>query len=230
MSRLIVHVEGQTEEDFVNELLAPFLYTLGYTRVAARLIGNARQRSRRGGARSWPAVRKDITNHLKQDAGSLATTMVDYYGLPQTGPRAWPGRHAASTLPYPNNVERVEDQLSQDVVQQMGDGFNPSRFIPFVMIHEFEALLFSDCQRFAEAIYHADLASPFQEIRDTFQNPEQIDDSPLTAPSKRIIDLVPGYEKPLLGVLAALDIGLNTMRSECPHFDGWLSRLDDAAT
>ncbi|WP_420637336.1 DUF4276 family protein [Candidatus Palauibacter sp.] len=228
MTRLIVHVEGQTEEQFVNELLAPHLYDHGYASVGARLLGNARQRGRRGGVKSWQVVRKEITDHLKEDHGSLAATMVDYYGLPQSGPEAWPGRDAASGLPYPENVAHVEEKLLRDVTSEMGHAFNPSRFIPFVMIHEFEALLFSDCQGFAEGIGQETLASDFQAIRDAFPGPEEIDDSPLTAPSKRITKLVPGYQKPLMGVLAALEIGLETMRSECPHFDEWLKRLETA--
>lgn len=86
------------------------------------------------------------------------------------------------------------------------------------MMHEFEALLFSDCAAFGRGIGRPDLGGDFQEIRDAFENPEEIDDSPQTAPSKRVERLVRGYEKPLLGTLAALEIGLATMRRECPHF------------
>ena len=53
-----------------------------------------------------------------------------------------------------------------------------------------------------------------------------IDDSPRTAPSKRVEHLVRGYEKPLFGPLAALEIGLPTIRRECPHFGNWLERLE----
>jgi Domain of unknown function (DUF4276) len=74
MARLLVHVEGQTEETFVNELLREYLTERGFENVAARLVGNARQRSRRGGARSWEAVRKDIVRHLKEDQGCISTT------------------------------------------------------------------------------------------------------------------------------------------------------------
>lgn len=91
MSRILVHVEGQTEEAFVNQVLAPHLYGVGYTSVGARLLGNARQRRRRGGGRSWEAMRKGILNHLQSDQAALSTTMVDYYGLPRT----WPGREGA---------------------------------------------------------------------------------------------------------------------------------------
>lgn len=57
MTRRLVHVEGLTEETFVNEALAPHLYRRGITRVSARLIGNARQRSHRGGIKPWTATR-----------------------------------------------------------------------------------------------------------------------------------------------------------------------------
>ena len=90
MPRILVHVEGQTEENFVNTVLAPHLYSVGYTSVSARRLGNARQRSQRG-IRRWRSVRTDIVNHLKADQGTVATTMVDYYGLPHT----WPGREQA---------------------------------------------------------------------------------------------------------------------------------------
>ncbi len=98
MTRLLVHVEGETEEEFVNEVLADHLYSLGYTNVNARLLGNARLRDRRGGIRAWSAVRKDILRHLKEDPAGISTTMVDYYALPQTGGKAWPGRQEAGRL------------------------------------------------------------------------------------------------------------------------------------
>ncbi len=99
MARLLVHVEGETEETFVNEILSRHLAAHGYESVSARLLGNARQRSRRGGIRSWTSARKDIVNHLKLDRRCIATTMVDYYGLPRSGDQAWPGRGRAS-LPW----------------------------------------------------------------------------------------------------------------------------------
>ena len=67
MARLLVHVEGQTEETFVNEILRSHLLHCGYESVSARIVGNARLRSRRGGIRPWLAVRKDIINHLRED-------------------------------------------------------------------------------------------------------------------------------------------------------------------
>ena len=96
-------------------------------------------------------------------------------------------------------------------------------------MHEFEGLLFSDCDAFGRGIERRDLIADFQEIRDDFNSPEEINDSPLTAPSKRVEALIPNYEKPLLGTLAVLTIGLNPIRNECSNFNSWISTLEHLA-
>ncbi len=224
MIRLLIHVEGQTEETFVKEVLAPHLYGFGYSLVDARLLGNSRQRDRRGGIRGWKTVRGDIIEHLK--SGFFATTMVDYYALPQHGERAWPGRAAAGKKPFPRKATTVQKALLEDICGKLGSKFDPARFIPYVMMHEFEGLLFSDCAKFARGIVRPDLGGQFQAIRDAFDSPEEINDSPETHPSKRVEVLVQGYEKPILGTLAVLEIGLDAIRKECPHFRSWLERLE----
>jgi hypothetical protein len=229
VSRILIHVEGETEETFVNEILRPHLCTRGYIQVSARLMGNARQRDRRGGIRPWRTVKEDILTHLKEDAHCLVGCMVDYYALPQTGERAWPGREEAKALPFPQKAATIQAALISDVRKGMGKSFDPRRFLPYVMMHEFEALLFSDCERFAKGIGRPELALQFQQIRDGFGTPEEINDSPASAPSRRVQDLVPGYEKPLMGTLAVLEIGLEAISTECPHFRGWLDLLERSA-
>jgi hypothetical protein len=226
MSRLLVHVEGQTEEDFVNEILRDHLLSKGYHSVGARIVGNNRLRRRRGGIRGWPSVRKDIIKHLRQDPGCIATTMVDFYGLPKHGDGGWPGRAAATQGSTHAKASCVEKAILDDISSAVGADFDSRRFVPFVMMHEFEGLLFSDCEAFGRGIGRPGLESRFSEIREGFESPEDINDSPHSAPSKRIEDIVPEYEKPLLGTLAVLEIGLSTIRAECPHFAGWLDKLE----
>jgi hypothetical protein len=226
MLRLLVHVEGQTEEVFVNEVLRKHLSGFGYASVNARIIGNARLRHHRGGIRSWPSVRRDIVKHLRQDPGCIATTMVDFYGLPQTGEGAWPGRSEAAGIGTSNKASFVEEALLENLASEIGDDFDRSRFLPFVVMHEFEALLFSNCAAFAAGIGRADLATAFKQVRDSFETPEDINDKPETCPSRRIQILVPSYEKPLLGILAVLEIGLAQIRFQCPHFNNWIARLE----
>jgi hypothetical protein len=195
--------------------------------VSARIVGNARLRKNRGGIRPWPSVKKDIINHLKEDPGCIATTMVDYYGLPQEGDAAWPGRAGAAGLRPIEKANFVETALLNDLATEAD--LYPGRFVPFVVMHEFEGLLFSDCAAFSKGIGRPILEPHFKSIRDQFATPEEINDSPVTAPSKRVEALVPGYQKPFLGVLAALEIGLAAIRAECPHFNHWLSKLESLA-
>ena len=223
MARLLVHVEGQTEENFVNEVWAPHLYNVGYTNVRAIFLGNPRQRSQGGGIRPWGSVRKDFMNHLLEDQGRISTTMVDYYGLPLS----WPGR-AEAIEGQKTAIERaatVEEAVLNDILFGLTN-FNPQRFVPYVVMHEFEGLLFSDPDEFAQAIERPDLSREFQTIRNQFPTPEDIDDSPETAPSKRIQSLVEHYQKPLMGVYAVQDIGLETIRNECRLFNRWIEKLE----
>jgi hypothetical protein len=152
--------------------------------------------------------------------------MMDYYALPQDGQREWPGRAQANIRPHGAKAQTVEDALSLDVANQLGANFDRSRFIPFIIMHEFEGLLFSNCTAAAEAFGRADLEASLQEVRDQFQTPEHINDSPVTAPSKRLLAIIPSYEKPIFGALAALAIGLDAIRAACPNFDTWLTRLE----
>jgi len=168
-------------------------------------------------------VRKDILNHLREDGECLTTTMVDYYGLPQEAERAWPGRSAANSVPFEMKASTVEEALAADIREEIGSS---NRFIPFVMMHEFEGLLFSDPDGFARGIGRDALAPQLKAVRDQFATPEHINDSPVTAPSKRVKALVPDYQKPLLGTLAVIEIGLDAIRRECPQFRGWLNRLE----
>src|SRR5437660_10890494 len=117
MARLLVHVEGQTEEAFVNELLRDYLISVGYESVSARIIGNAGLRRRRGGIRPWPSVKKDIIRHLREDPNCLATMMVDYYGLPQQVAGAWPGRAEASNLESRRKASCVEGAMLKDLMK-----------------------------------------------------------------------------------------------------------------
>lgn len=202
MARLLVHVEGQTEEDFVNEVLRAHLVAKGYHSVDARIVGNARLRQRRGGIRAWHSVKTDIINHLRQDPGCIATMMVDYYALPQSGPGAWPGRAKSAGLrTIEHKTQCVEGALHDDLAATMGSGFNSGRFVPFVVIHEFEGLLFSDCAAFSRGIGRPDLEDDFRGIRGAFATPEEIDDSPETAPSKRVEAQCLDTRSPFLGFL-----------------------------
>lgn len=225
MTRILIHVEGQTEEEFVNSVLAPHLYTKGYTSISARLVGRSRIRKRRGGTCAWGDVRTAIFRHLSRDADAYATTIVDYYALPASGAKEWPGRSSCIGMSVGDKASHIHNALWQDLQNHHGAAI-ADRFIPFVAMHEFEGLLFSDPSLMAQGMGKIDLAPQFHEIRNSFDTPEHINDSPHTAPSKRIQAVIPRYDKVLFGNVAALEVTLDRMREECPVFATWLNSLE----
>ena len=119
----------------------------------------------------------------------------------------------------------VCDAFAGQLVQTLDEG-SMRRFVPYVQMHEFEGLLFSDPNQLASALRRQDLAQKLWAIRRDFETPEHIDDSPVTAPSKRIQSLISRYRKVQAGERAALAISLVKIRQECPLFNAWLNTLE----
>jgi hypothetical protein len=218
MSRVLALVEGQTEQTFVREVLAPDLGRLGVF-LSASLIGKPRHK---GGVRPWASARADILTALKQDQHRYCTTMFDYYGLPTD----WPGRRTALPRPYREAVSTIERAVHEEICGELGDSFDQSRFVPYIQTHEFEALLFAEPQILADVAQCPSLSDHFEEIVAECGEPEAIDDHPETAPSKRILGVAPSYQKVLHGTIAAKQIGLAKMKQACPHFGEWVGRLE----
>lgn len=148
--------------------------------------------------------------------------MFDFYGLPAK----FPGKAAAASLPNLADKQfAVVNALSAWAEEHWGRDI-AAKFFPYVQMHEFEALLFSDPKAFALAIGVPRLTDSFLKIRSKFVTPEDINDDPNTAPSKRIAELYPGYAKPSSPVLAVTVIGLETIRRECRLFDNWLLAIE----
>jgi len=220
MTRVHVLVEGQTEETFVKNVLLPHFSQL-QVYLYPRQVGKP---GHRGGIGEYQRARRDILSTLKQDTESFCTTMFDYYGMPSS----WPEREAASQKPFPEKPITVEQAIQADVVFALGQVFDAARFIPYVQMHEFEALLFSDPGLLAKGLdLHDD--SEVRHIRGQFGSPEEINDSAQTAPSKRILRLNSSYTKVTDGVLISQKIGLTAMRSQCAHFHAWIQRLEELA-
>ena len=209
MSRVLVFVEGQTEETFVRDLLVPYFSRLGIylTPILAQTSPG-----HKGGIVSYGKVKHQLTRLCRQDQGAYVTTMMDYYGLPND----FPGLDGRVPDAH-EQVMRLELALQQDI--------DAPNFIPNLMLHEFEALLFSAPEKIAEWLDDQALLAPMAAIRAAFATPEHINNSPQTAPSKRILTLVPNYKKTVDGPLIAEDIGLDAIRAQCPHFNNWIERL-----
>lgn len=213
-ARLNVLVEGQTEETFVRELIAPHL--AGFQVWAtARIVETSK--GYKGGAVSFGKMERQVRLWCQRDSTARVTTMFDVYGLPIDFPGA--GDWVANADPVPQ-VVALEASFQATVAQP--------NFLAYLQLHEYEALLFSDLGKLSYADVEPKVIADLQRQLAGFTTPEHVNNSLQTAPSKRIIRLWPGYEKskPLYGALIAMEIGLPAMREVCPRFDAWLSGLE----
>lgn len=212
MIRLAITVEGETEEDFVNQVLAPYLYDFEVYSTAM-LVGGARRRSGRGGNVTIERVASDLATNYHRF--HIATSLVDFYGFKDKGPRT---------------VEQLEVDITQEVARNLHGSLDERKVIPYVQLHEFEGLLFSEVDAFSDVLgSEATVITQLANIRAQFTTPEDINDDPNTAPSKRIEQLLPRYNKRLNGPEIAGAIGLSTIRAQCPRFNEWLTRLESLA-
>ncbi len=218
MIRVHVICEGQTEEMFVNELLQPVFMHKDIWLVPA-LVGKP---GHKGGNFKFERLKSDVENRLLQEKTAYCTTFFDFYGLPQN----FPGKNDVDeSADVAEKASIMKAKMTDELTRLLGQDAM-RRFIPYVQMYEFEALLFSDPDAFARGVDMPNIAQKLTAIRDDFPSPEHINNSPNTAPSKRIEQLIFGYEKPLMGSIAALEVGLNAMRERCALFDCWLKDLE----
>jgi len=222
VTRLYVLVEGQTEESFVKNVLAEVLWSRNVHPTPV-LLGTP---GHKGGQTSYTRVKRDVVALLKQDRNAYCSTMVDLYGLGAGFPGDPPPVHLSNI----DKVRHVEGAIKEDICGNLPDDLRPDlRFIPYLQLHEYEAILFSDPKAFAMGINHPDLRLQFQLIRDEFASPEDINNAPETAPSKRVIAVCPSYRKVLEGTQAAAAVGIPAMREQCQHFREWIESLEALA-
>jgi hypothetical protein len=96
-----------------------------------------------------------------------------------------------------------------------------------IVLHEFEAWIYSDPQRCQWTLPQEGIVQELVEIRDRSEGPKLIDEGPETAPSKQLVRVWPGYQKCLHGPMAVGTIGLDLVRSRCPHADQWIRALEE---
>jgi hypothetical protein len=217
LSRVLVLVEGQTEETFVRDVLGRHLDRFGiHTRAV--LVATKRTKAGlkfKGGIRHYAKVRRDLSNLLRDSDAVAVTTMLDYYGLPADFP-------GLSTLPGPSScfdrVAHLENALVADLADQ--------RLLPYLSLHEFESLLFASPAEIQSMFQDSRVEEPLAAALSSVGSPEEVDDGPDTHPSARLRKLLPAYQKTVHGPMIAGRIGLPTLAARCSHFASWVRRLE----
>ncbi len=222
MTDVLIIVEGATEEAFANDVLLPHLIARGGRPVPVLTGTRKSRRAEKGGHRNtYDAIQDDILRILKEHGprGARVSTMLDLYGLPND----FPGYVTSRGVPDPyTRVAGIEAAMAASIADY--------RFLPYIQLHELEALLLSEPGKAAH-LYpgHEEALQVLAREVAQFPGPEWVNDNPLTAPSKRLERCVPGYDKRYAAPLIAQDIGLDVIRERCPHFGEWLSKLEALA-
>jgi len=218
---VVILVEGQTEKIFVKELLGPyladrniFLYPTIFNKPGEK-----------GGDVRFSRAQRDIGGHLKSRQDTYVTIMMDYYGT-----KEWPGLDVSKEQRTHSGKAKVINEETAKAVQGLFSEQNRGyRFIPYVSMYETEALYFCAPAAIAEV-----LGANSAEIESIVHNcgePEAINDSPETAPSKRLIKLSNDtFKKTTTGIAIAKTIGIQRMREHCPLFNDWICKIEALAS
>lgn len=216
MKRIIIVCEGQTEQVFCDRTLGPYMLAKGY-HVQAPTI-----KSSKGGIVKWETLKKQIETHLKSEPNAFVTTFIDYYGLYEKF--EFPGwANAELIVNKADRMNWLETSMKLEIPEELRN-----RFVPYMQLHEFEGLLFNDIQIFYDQIPAEDLIGVL-ELTNTFRdniNPEMINNSRNTAPSKRLSRIISGYNKVVYGDILAEAIGLTRIRNKSPRFNNWIQILE----
>lgn len=218
MTRISIIVEGHTEIGFVEYVLSPLLLEKEKYLIP-HMLGKP---GKKGSVGEFDRAEREFVKLLKQDASRYLTTMFDFYAMPNS----WPGRKIAAKAHFQDKKRIVEEAIKKTVCRKMGSSFDRRRFLPYIQMHEFEALLYTDPEAFDLEFPNLDYSCEIRKIRNKFNTPEEINDGPSTAPSKRIERIIPKYKKSSHGINIALRIGVEKMKSACPLFAAWLNALE----
>ena len=220
VKRVYVVTEGQSETNFVNKVLVPYFVDYEKLLIPTTVLTKSDEQKGRmykGGMRSYAKAHLTIKRNLSlvKDSDTFVTTMFDFYALPTDTPGYQD--MASLTDPYKKilGIEKAmfdSEKLTKPV------------YIPYIQLHEFEALLFSNLDILADAYFEYDI-TPLKTCLAEKQNPELINNGAETAPSKRIIKCIPDYDKVTMGVSVLEKIGVDTLCKTCKHFSEWIGKI-----
>lgn len=213
MPRLIFIVEGDSEQRFVNEHLVSYL-ALKYPGVPmhAQKITTNRKKNVKGGNVNYELLKNEIKRTFAQ-GGVMITTFLDFFRLPTD----YPG--------YTQDVKQI-DQIEDAIRTDCNRIIPPTSFLPYIQKHEFETLMFANAAGFSSVVDTAELNEILNVLKQ-FSTPEDINGSPETAPSKRLLSIFK-YKKVADSALVLKDVDIDLLRRRCPRFNEWVARLEGA--
>ena len=217
MPKINVVVEGQTEETFIHAVLNPYILARNNAAYVMPLVVQTKRvftgQKWTGGLSSYKQFRADVVRALGDRGATCVTSMIDLFHLPED----FPGFEKTRDFQSSERVRILEEAMCADLVD--------ARFLPYISTHEFEALLLSNPEAVVSAAggREGDSAA-LSAVVATFRGPEEVNG--VNPPSYRIRSILPNYNKVVHGASAAMETGINTMKSTCKHFRDWLDEVE----
>lgn len=218
MIDLAIICEGTTECKFAEAVLKPHLGNFGIKTDATALgIPNVQQ----GGNVTFDRVLCDLKLLLGEH--ECVTTLIDFFRLG----KGWRGLAACrNAMGASQQAEAVEQAAIADAATALCLPDIGQRFIPNILMHEFEGLLFTDPSAIVKITRAGHVLEKLKNVAGQFASPEDINSGAETAPSKRLVSCGANYGKVIHGTRIAQTIGLVAIRAKCPHFDAWMRKIE----
>lgn len=224
MRNMYILAEGQTEVNFIKRVLYEHFSRSGVNMIPITVTTKTDKKQgkmHKGGISNFAKIEaeiKKIAGTINDSADNYLSTMIDFYKYPSDSPDY--NRLNILNSPY-DKVKHLEKELKKTAQKYLVR----DSFIPYVQLHEFETLIFSDLSKLAEKYFDKDIKKLQSDVAG-FANPELINNGETTAPSKRIISYIPNYDKAGMGVTIAENIGLDVLKQTCQHFGEWITSME----
>lgn len=219
MVEVTVFTEGQTEEGFIKQVVAP---SVRHFSIFVKPLTLNTSKDAKGGAVNYDRLKFNARNTLRQKPTGVLTTFLDLYELSTDFPGYLESKIKQNVF---HRVSHLEDQLHLKIVEYVG--CEPERFKSYIQPYEFEGLLFSSPESLVRAEPGWDgFQKTLEKVKGQFESPEHINDGFETKPSARLTDILkPAYKKTRHGPIIAKRIGLDVLERECVHFHLWMDWL-----
>jgi hypothetical protein len=210
-------VEGQTESAFVSEILAPYLqaFDIFVTPVIVKTSRRADGTTFKGGGMVWKHYENDLRRLLRASHYRCVSILVDFYAYPRNAP-------GVACCQRPHQPRRCAEVR----IQAMADAIGDPRFVPYVVLHEFETWVIAAALGTSHVLGDSSVAKKLHtEAHTVGDDVELLNDSPATAPSKRVQRCWDDYDKVTDGIEVIREAGLEAVIERCPGLRLWIDQL-----
>ncbi|MDI9859039.1 MULTISPECIES: DUF4276 family protein [Flectobacillus] len=221
MKDLYFVVEGETEKEFVDRLLIPYLYQRGIsTHIQSVII------SMKGGGHGFNNIThfgNTIEPLLHYQNEPIITTMIDHSGI--NSEQKLP--NYLRCIKHNNTEQRIS--CMEESLKNYVNSIKPyPNFIPNILRHEFETLLFANPSEGFD-LEDEEIKNKIIDLKSGYTSIEDINTNPDNFPSKRLERIFAASGKKYNKIVDGIDIaeltGLETIIEYCPRFSVWLENI-----